>query len=75
MSANTEPLHEANDGHNYTYRRRLTPVDMLPALVVGVGVGLAAFYVARLLAQRTLLTSGSPGPVVRRRPRSAGDAG
>ena len=76
MPANTEPLHEASDRHNYYYRRPLNSEDFLPALVVGVGVGLAAFYVARLFRQRTLLIEeGSPAQVVRRRPRSAGEAG
>ena len=39
----------------YYYRRALESRDLLPAIGVGVGVGLVAFYVARLLLQRTPL--------------------
>jgi hypothetical protein len=39
----------------YYYRRPLTPRELVPALGVGVGVGLVAFYVARILLQRTPL--------------------
>lgn len=39
----------------YTYRRRLEPKDLLPALGVGIGVGAVAFYVAYLLLQRSPL--------------------
>jgi H+/Cl- antiporter ClcA len=76
MPANTEPLHEANDSHNYYFRRRLTSRELLPALVIGIGAGLVGFYVARLFTQRTLLApKGVPGAVARRRPRADGDAG
>jgi hypothetical protein len=39
----------------YYYRRSLTPRELVPALGVGVGVGLVAFYIARLLLERTPL--------------------
>lgn len=39
----------------YFYRRRLTLRDIAPAIGVGVGVGLVAFYVARLFVERTPL--------------------
>lgn len=39
----------------YYYRRELSLREMLPALGVGLGVGMAAFYVARLLLQRAPL--------------------
>jgi hypothetical protein len=39
----------------YYYRRAIEHRDLLPAIGVGVGVGLVAFYVARLLMQRTPL--------------------
>ena len=39
----------------YYYRRPLTPRELVPALGVGVGVGLVAFYIARLLLERTPL--------------------
>ena len=40
---------------DYYYRRYLTLREQLPAIGVAVGAGLAAFYVARLLIQRTPL--------------------
>lgn len=39
----------------YIYRRDLEPRELVPAVGVGLGVGLAAFYVARLFLQRTPL--------------------
>jgi hypothetical protein len=39
----------------YHYRRPLTPRELVPALGVGVGVGLVAFYIARVLLERTPL--------------------
>ncbi|HVE80423.1 MAG TPA: hypothetical protein VNA89_16280 [Gemmatimonadaceae bacterium] len=50
----------------YYYRRSLGARDLIPAVVAGVGAGLLAFYVARLLAERTPL-------VVERGTRPAGD--
>ena len=59
MPANREPLHEASDKHSYYYRRSLTTRDYLLAAGVGIGVGMAAFYVATRFAQRTLLLDES----------------
>lgn len=42
-------------GGEYTYRRKLTAREVLPAIAVGIGAGLFAFYVTRLLLQRTPL--------------------
>lgn len=39
----------------YTYRRRLEPVELLPALGIGIGVGAIAFYLAYVMLQRTSL--------------------
>lgn len=39
----------------YYYRRQLGAKDLLPAIGVGVAVGLAGFYVVQLLIQRTPL--------------------
>jgi hypothetical protein len=56
----------------YSYRRPLTPRELLPALGVAVGAGLAAFYVARILLERTPLrperrpSTQRPTPVIRR---------
>jgi H+/Cl- antiporter ClcA len=76
MPANSEPLHEASDSHSYYYRRSLKAHEVLPVLVVGVGAGLLAMYVARVLIQRTpLLPEASRRAVMRRAPRAIGDAG
>ena len=40
---------------NYYYRRPLPLLELLPALGVGIGAGLFAFYITRLLLQRTPL--------------------
>jgi hypothetical protein len=50
----------------YYYRRPLALREMLPALGVGLGVGVAAFYVARLMLQRTSL---EPSPRASSSPR------
>ncbi|MFL5580550.1 MAG: hypothetical protein ACJ8AO_09255 [Gemmatimonadaceae bacterium] len=52
MEVETTPGEGASE---YYYRRRLEARDLLPALGVGVGVGLVAFYLARVLMQRTPL--------------------
>jgi hypothetical protein len=52
----------------YFYRRPLGLADLVPAIGVGVGVGLAAFYLARLFVERTPLRA----PEDYRRPRSSG---
>lgn len=55
---------------DYTYRRKLRATEMLPALAAGVGLGLAALYVAKLLLQRTplVLRSKQTRALVRERP-------
>jgi hypothetical protein len=55
----------------YYYRRSLTPREVLPALGVGVGIGLIAFYVAKILLERTPLrperrpSVQRPSPIIR----------
>ena len=39
----------------YVYRRRLSGRELVPAIGAGIVTGLAAFYVARLLLERTPL--------------------
>jgi len=39
----------------YSYRRRLTTRDLIPAIGVAVCAGLFAFYLTRLMLQRTPL--------------------
>lgn len=48
----------------YVYRRRLHERELLPAVGIAALAGLAAFYVARIMIQRTPLRP-------ERRPRSA----
>jgi hypothetical protein len=70
MSPTPDP--RPDERESYYYRRRLSGRDLFPAVAVGIGVGIIAFYVARLLAQRTPLRDASAMP----RPRSRiGEAG
>ena len=54
MSATRDPR-RLSAGSTYYYRRRLGALELLPAIGVGVGAGLAAFYLTRLLLERTPL--------------------
>jgi hypothetical protein len=51
----------------YYYRRQLERPELLSAVGVGIGVGVAAFYVARVLMQRTPLDRPRRGKGTRRR--------
>jgi hypothetical protein len=63
------------DEHLYTYRRKLGARDLLPALGVAVGAGLFAFYITRLLLQRTpLMVDRTPRPARGRRGRRSSAA-
>ena len=77
---NQPPVVEAD----YYYRKDLTGTDLLPAIGIGVGVGIVGFYIARLLLQRTTLGPPSrptaampsaPAVIYRRRGRSRPDGG
>jgi hypothetical protein len=72
MPANAEPRHVARE--SYSYRRRLSGPELLPVVVIAVGAGLAAFYVARLLKQRAAFVEDSASRAPRIR-RSGGGAG
>jgi hypothetical protein len=52
----------------YYYRRQLGAKDLLPAVGVGVAVGLAGFYVVQLLIQRTPLVPQGELPRARTSP-------
>ena len=67
-------------GHSeYYFRRPLGPSELVPAVAIGLGAGLMAFYVAAQLSQRTPLmreetvpAPGDDGRIVRRPRRRAG---
>ena len=48
----TEPTEQS-----YVYRRAVSGRELLPALGIAVGAGLFAFYVARILLERTPLVA------------------
>ena len=68
----------AGKASDYYYRRALTLPELLPAIGAAVGIGAAAFYVARLFLQRTPLVPmrdiPTLGPTRERKPRSADEA-
>ena len=57
MSAPRDPRRSVEAGveREYYYRRRLTPRELLPALGIGIGAGAVAFYLAKVLFERTPL--------------------
>jgi hypothetical protein len=59
------PPRRRDVGAEYSYRRPLGVRELLPAIGIAVGAGLFAFYVTRLLLQRTPLKVDRA-----RRPRS-----
>ncbi len=71
----SEPPRGAVQASDYHYRRALTLPELVPAFGVAIGVGAAAFYVARLFLQRTPLVPmrdiPTLGPGRERAPRSA----
>jgi hypothetical protein len=54
----------------YTYRRKLRATDLMPAVAVGLSLGIAGFYVARVLLQRASVfpRSAASRALVRTRP-------
>jgi len=63
-----KPEHASRDrdaDNAYSYRRRLNLRELLPAIGIGVAVGVFAFYITRVLLQRTPLK-------VERQPRVRG---
>lgn len=57
MSAQHDPRLSTShsEGAAYYYRRRLTVRELLPAVGVGIGAGVVAFYLAKLAFERTPL--------------------
>jgi len=62
MPAKPEPLFEATDRRHYYYRRRLSRAELLPAIAIGIAAGLAGFYLAKVLTQRTPFLPDEPAP-------------
>lgn len=60
MSAKSDPRDESA-GAEYSYRRRLSAVELLPAIGVGVAAGVMAFYVTRVFLQRAPLSARAAG--------------
>jgi hypothetical protein len=54
MSANADPRRLPGE-LRYSYRRPLDFGELIPAIGLGVGVGFLAYYVARVLTERTPL--------------------
>jgi hypothetical protein len=54
MLAKSDPRDDSG-GSEYFYRRSLSVRELLPAIGVAVAAGIAAFYVARVVTQRTPL--------------------
>lgn len=48
-------VHRRREPATYVYRRELELTELLPAVGAAVATGLAAFYIARILLQRTPL--------------------
>ena len=55
MPSSEQPPRRRDAYANYYYRRPLGVRELLPAIGVAIGAGLFAFYVTRLLLQRTPL--------------------
>ena len=54
----------AQPATDYIYRRQLSLGEQLPAIGVAIGAGIAAFYVVRLLIQRTPLVPARDIPTL-----------
>jgi len=54
MPAKSDPRDDSG-GSEYFYRRSLSVRELLPAIGVAVAAGVAAFYIARIMKQRTPL--------------------
>ncbi|HXT14487.1 MAG TPA: hypothetical protein VN706_02575 [Gemmatimonadaceae bacterium] len=68
MPAKTDPR-QTSAAPTYFYRRALDARDLLPAIGVGVAMGLAAFYLTKLYLERAPLTPEGLEP--RRRSKRA----
>jgi hypothetical protein len=69
MPAKSDPREEPA-GAEYFYRRSLNARETLPAIAAGAVIGAVAFYLVKLVLQRTPLVPRD-GAVVKRRPHPA----
>jgi H+/Cl- antiporter ClcA len=70
MPLSESPTRRQDANVEYSYRRPLNLRELLPAIGVGIGAGLFAYYVTRLLLQRTPLRIERSALSGRRRPRA-----
>ena len=64
MPAKSDPRDETESaGISFYYRRSLSAGELLPAIGIGVAAGLVAFYLARVVMQRTPLVPARDKPV------------
>jgi len=68
MPAKTDPR-DVSGASRYYYRRALSARDLLPAIGAGVAVGLAAFYVVRVMLEREPLVPDGKASAGGRPPR------
>lgn len=66
MPAKTDPR-EPSTPARYYYRRALSVRELLPAIGVGLAMGVMAFYVTQAFLQRTPLGAQVPPPARRRK--------
>jgi hypothetical protein len=50
------PRRPRDERASYSYRRKLGVTELLPAIGVAIGAGFLAYYITRILLQRTPLT-------------------
>jgi hypothetical protein len=55
-SFDESPLRPRDERASYSYRRKLGVAELLPAIGIAIGAGFLAYYVTRILLQRTPLT-------------------
>ncbi|HEX6534421.1 MAG TPA: hypothetical protein VF041_07480 [Gemmatimonadaceae bacterium] len=63
---------EGREPFTYHYRRELRLSELLPAIGLGLGAGLAAFYLTRIMLQRAPLVPDAAGSRPERHVRSGG---
>jgi len=69
MPAKTDPR-DVSGTSRYYYRRALSARELLPAIGAGIAVGLAAFYLARVMLEREPLVPDRSASVGGRSSRS-----